>query len=259
MKIAFFTDPHLHFTQKPSPLELIGKPFTGYLNWQKRKDRHSTEVLASLIEDMHAQKPDLYICGGDIVNLGLPHEVENARAFLAQFNPSLYTPGNHDAYTRTGEKLMQPLFEPHYPAVRESENTIVIGLNTATPMPPFYATGVVGYAQMQELRELLTTHKYKNRIIVMHHPPLEIEGGKSHKRLTDMAAFQAVIKETGAELILHGHTHRNSLHMLYNTPVYGIASCSGTHLAHDLASWGLIEVTKSVAVTLRQPSKGLLK
>ena len=40
------------------------------------------DVLAKLVDDIHAQKPDHVAMTGDILNIGLPAEFQLARAWL---------------------------------------------------------------------------------------------------------------------------------------------------------------------------------
>jgi 3',5'-cyclic AMP phosphodiesterase CpdA len=64
---------------------------------------------------------------------------------------------------------------------------------------------------------------------MIHHPP--IRGATSmHKRMLGIRRFAATISAGGAELVLHGHTHLNTVYSLKGqvkpVPVVGIASAS---------------------------------
>ena len=50
------------------------------------------------------------------------------------------------------------------------------------------------------------------RVVLIHHPP--IEGAHYFRRLTNAGALREVLREHGAELVLHGHHHEASLHWL---------------------------------------------
>ena len=64
--------------------------------------------------------------------------------------------------------------------------------------------------------------------MLIHHPPLTTE--KHFKRLTDAAAFQAMIRRVGCELVLHGHNHRSEVARIAGPdgpiPVIGVTSAS---------------------------------
>ena len=67
------------------------------------------------------------------------------------------------------------------------------------------------------------------RIVLIHHPPTE---GAAHRRraLIDAEALRAVLRRTGADLILHGHMHRTSIGRVAgprgSIPVVGVRSSS---------------------------------
>ena len=65
--------------------------------------------------------------------------------------------------------------------------------------------------------------------MLLHHPP-RVEDEKWRKRLTDGRALCAILGEEGAELILHGHGHRNAEsgvpYAAGEIPVFGIPSAS---------------------------------
>lgn len=65
--------------------------------------------------------------------------------------------------------------------------------------------------------------------MLIHHPP--IRGATAfHKRMIGIRRFAATITSGGAELVLHGHTHLDTVHWLPGqtkpVPVVGIASAS---------------------------------
>ena len=47
------------------------------------------------------------------------------------------------------------------------------------------------------------------RVVLIHHPPFRFESDAS-RRLYGIRLFQKTIREAGAELVLHGHSHLNS-------------------------------------------------
>jgi 3',5'-cyclic AMP phosphodiesterase CpdA len=70
--------------------------------------------------------------------------------------------------------------------------------------------------------------------VLIHHPP--VRGAASrHKRLNGQSLFRKVIAEHGAELVLHGHTHLNTIHTISGpkgpVPVVGVPSGAQAPLA----------------------------
>lgn len=67
------------------------------------------------------------------------------------------------------------------------------------------------------------------RVVMIHHPPIH-GAASSHKRMIGIRRFAAAISTGGAELVLHGHTHLNTVYELKThnrpVPVVGIASAS---------------------------------
>mgnify|MGYP005838642121 CR=1 FL=1 len=131
-------------------------------------------------------------------------------------------PGNHDAYALgalgRGVSSWAPwlgdstdasgLGAPDFP-VRWRRGTIdFIGVSTAVATPPLMASGRIGSGQMARLRKLLNdaAEAGQIRVILMHHPP-DAGAEPWRKSLRDAGALRALLRETGAELILHGHSH----------------------------------------------------
>jgi 3',5'-cyclic AMP phosphodiesterase CpdA len=100
--LAHLSDPHLAPLPPPRPGELASKRLLGYLNWaRKRRAIHRRDVLAAIVADLHAAKPDHIAVTGDLVNIALPAEIANAAHWLEALGPPArlsLVPGNHDAY-----------------------------------------------------------------------------------------------------------------------------------------------------------------
>ncbi len=124
-----------------------------------------------------------------------------------------------------------------FPFVRIRGPLALVGVSTACPMPPFSAAGRIGERQLGELRRHLIELGRHGlfRVVLIHHPPFD-GPDQRRKGLHDSAAFRAVIAEAGAELVLHGHTHRSGLAKLPTpdgfAPVIGVPSASAKY-AHD--------------------------
>jgi 3',5'-cyclic AMP phosphodiesterase CpdA len=196
---------------------------------------HRREILDLITHDIVEQKPDHVAVTGDLVNLGLPEEFARAAEWLHHLGPPSQVtaiPGNHDAYVRlhpaagtgrwkpymeanaAGEKLF-PTPTERFPFVRRFGDVVLIALSSAIPTMPFIAAGKVGTAQRKLLATALDRLKQANlfRVVLIHHPPLREQAGW-HRGLRDAGRFTRVLKQHGAELVLHGHNHEQTLHEL---------------------------------------------
>ncbi len=267
--LAHLSDPHLPMPAA-RPLDLIGKRVTGYLNWWRhRAHLHVPEALAGIVADIKAQKPDHIALTGDLVNISLPQEFARASKWLAEFgSPEGITviPGNHDVYVATtwGEGLgrwgayMAGDDKPPatdfqvFPTLRRRGPVALVGLNSGVPKPPFLATGTLGQAQIAAAEKILADLGREGlcRVVLIHHPPLTTE--KHFKRLTDAAAFQAMIRRVGCELVLHGHNHRSEVARIDGpagaVPVIGVTSASAASGSkYGRARYHLIRVEREGA------------
>lgn len=243
------------------------------MNWVLRRHRwHVRPVLDALIADIKAQAPDHVALTGDLVNLSAPAEFKAAATWLQSFGPPDWismVPGNHDAYVPISwERGLEP-FAPYmkgsmtvaeplvstfnhspFPYVRFKGNVAIVGLTTALPQSLRRASGKLGLVQLDRLAEILENLRLKGcyRCVLIHHPPLP-GLAPDRKAMTDAAEFSRVLQRTGAELVLHGHNHRNSLNWLESAtgkvPVVGVASASmQSGLKHDAASWNLFKISR---------------
>ena len=247
--LAHLSDPHLAPLPFPHPRELLSKRGLGYLNWlRKRRSIHRADMLTALVADLKNHAPDHIAVTGDLVNLSLTKEFAPALAWLkglgAPRNVTL-VPGNHDSYVKSaadfadrhwGDFMHGDLGET-FPFMRRRGPLALIGLTTSLPTAPLAATGHLHGDQIPRLGELLAKLKREQafRVILIHHPP--VAGAHYFRRLTNAGALRDVLREHGAELVLHGHHHEASLHWLpgpqLRVPVVGVPSASGAPERHD--------------------------
>ena len=259
--LAHVSDPHLAPLPQPQLVELIGKRVTGFVNWKrKRAAIHRPEVLARIVADLKAQKPDHIAVTGDLVNLALPSEYAPARAWLATLgSPADVTlvPGNHDAYVRSGmaESLTHwgdfmrgdesAVVAAGFPFLRRRGPLALIGVSTSVPSLPFFAIGRVGAEQLQRLEKILEDcgREGRYRVVLIHHPPTSRRSDYL-KRLTDGPRLREVLARHGAELVIHGHNHRRQTVWLDGPsgriPAIGVPSASEAPPGeHDPAGYNL--------------------
>ena len=256
--LAHISDPHLAPLPAPPIGSLIGKRLMGYLSWQmKRRKIHRTEVLDALTRDLKGQDIDHLVITGDLTNISLSAEFSAVARWLSNLGPAdevTVIPGNHDAYVpldwaKSWEKWKDymagerdhdagprpPEHFDDFPFMRIRGPIALIGTSSARPSPPAFAIGTLGERQLERIASLLETARSKGlcRMVLVHHPPAGLS--RWRKRLTDAEAFCRVIRQHGAELVLHGHDHSFSEVSIDGpeapVPVFGIPSASAA-LAH---------------------------
>jgi 3',5'-cyclic AMP phosphodiesterase CpdA len=245
--LAHLSDAHIGPLPRPHRRELLGKRITGYMNWQRgRSLTHSMDVLAAIVADIHAQKPDHIAMTGDILNIGLKAEFPFAAAWLETLGPPdkvSFVPGNHDAYTRGSMPHVASTFakwttsdatgESGFPYLRMRNGIALIGLSSGVPTAPFLASGRLGSKQRGRLDGLLADLARQNlpRVIMVHHPPNR-GGGGAGRSLTDRREFEEIVSRRGAHLVVHGHNHRMTISYIERNnariPVVGVQSASAS-------------------------------
>jgi 3',5'-cyclic AMP phosphodiesterase CpdA len=278
--LAHLSDAHIGPIPRPYLAELLGKRVTGYVNWlNKRAAQHDMDVLARLVADITAQRPDHVAMTGDIVNIGLEGEFVLARNWLETLGAPQevsFSPGNHDAYVHASMRHVERVFAPWtsgeereeagagFPFLRRRAGVALIGLSSGVPTAPFVASGRLGRRQLQALADLLERTRAEGlvRVVLLHHPPHR-GGAKRLRGLQDAAELESIIARHGAELVLHGHNHKQSVHFLPvpggRAPVVGVASASAKAGAHSPgAAYNLFKIERhgeDVVITAR--SRGL--
>ncbi|MBN8534108.1 MAG: metallophosphoesterase [Rhizobiales bacterium] len=274
--LAHLSDPHIGPLPRMPVRALVGKRLTGVINWHRsRATIHSMAVLDAIIDDIAIHKPDHVALTGDLVNVGYPPEFPVAAARLSPLGTPDHVsiiPGNHDAYVRGSLDAMARVFGPFmcgddgetgYPYLRVRQNIALIGMNTGVPTAPFFATGTMGRPQGERLARLLQDTRKSGlfRVVMIHHPPLR-RGVKFGRGLTDAKSFERILREEGAELVLHGHNHRFSIHHAAGpsgpVPVLGVGSASAVPgTPQHLAEYSLIRLTPGGSQPIRIERRGI--
>lgn len=270
--LAHLSDVHLPVLPRIALHHMNLKRGLGLINWhRKRHAIHRMETVEALLDDLARQRPDHILVTGDLANLGLPEEHANALAWLQRLGtPETVSviPGNHDIYTRIGSDPGVRRWQDYmasdawgkaltgadgFPYVRRHGDVALIGLNSAVPTPPFVAAGRLGQVQLERLPALLDATRAAGlvRVVLIHHPPLPGQASRL-RGLEDAGALQSILANHGAELVLHGHNHRN---MEARTAwsggtaiALGVASFSAgvAHGHEPLARYNVIRIMNSV-------------
>jgi 3',5'-cyclic AMP phosphodiesterase CpdA len=262
--LAHLSDPHLGPIPRPRLADLANKRLLGFVNWHLRRQRqHRRDVLDAVVGDMKAAAPNHVAVTGDLVNIALDAEFAPARHWLESVgSPAEVTlvPGNHDVYVRAtathAERFLSQYMcgdldgataAPRFPFVRRRGPVALVGVSSALPTAPLLATGRVGPDQLARLGPMLGELKTQQafRVVLIHHPPVSTHS--RHKRLVDAPALRGILREHGAELVLHGHDHLHSLAWTDGPggriPVIGVPSASAAlHGDEDPAAYNLFMI-----------------
>lgn len=269
---AQISDPHLTSLAGVSAGDIISKRALGYLSWRrKRRDEHRAEVLQALQDDLASSAASHVLVTGDLTHIGLPAEFSQARHWLDQLAVQLGTPasvsvipGNHDCYVRASWADTYQQWLPFlasdgndlpnsvaacFPSYRIRGDVAFIGVSSAVPTPPLFASGTVGRPQLTKLAKLLEDAARAGlyRVVYLHHPPIAgVE--KWRKRLTDAASFRQVIARHGADLMLYGHCHKFRRDHMDTAngkiPVIGLPSASALGEHGEPAGYNLYRLGK---------------
>ena len=252
--LIHLTDFHLCRAHGAPLTAWVNKRALSFLAWQThRRHENRPAVLAAMIEALAKLAWDHAVVTGDLTQLGLPAEYRLARRYLEAIGPPervMAIPGNHDALVKTPFTDSLALWSgylsadlpfrgpaaapPRFPTLRIRRQVALIGLSSAQPTWPFSAAGSLGAPQRARLAQILaqTGRQGYFRVVLLHHPLLPGQVSR-RKSLTDAAALRALLRRHGAELVLHGHAHRDLQAILAGPagaiPVLGLPATSAAH------------------------------
>jgi len=233
IRIAHISDLHVLSSTGAHWRDIIfNKRLTGYANLILRRGRvHRREYLLAVLAAAVAGADHLVVTG-DITNLSLEHEYEEARALLdeaAQRTEVTVVPGNHDIYLPSTHRrrrfphyfnqflqsdlpqLARDLPVGRFPCVKLRGGMAIIALSSAVPRPPFIAAGYVGGEQLEALETVLAHPEvnWRTPIVLIHHPPVDTRLRITQLRdgLVDAAALRRSLARLTGGLALFGHLH----------------------------------------------------
>jgi 3',5'-cyclic AMP phosphodiesterase CpdA len=248
-RLAHVTDPHFRGFHGARPWQFLNKRALGLANIiVSRRKKHRMELLEDMGRDLRTRPFDHLALTGDLGNVALDGEWQTARAWIEQCAaPAKVTviPGNHDTYIDAvvDAGTFEQVFAPYqtadlgggaqiYPFVRFRDDVALVAANTCVPTHDLGAWGRIGSEQMERLEALLTAPEVARRlrVVLIHHPPVRHKGGED-RQLRDRADLVALLRKTGADLVLHGHDHRDERTTLEGPggakiPVVGAGSAS---------------------------------
>lgn len=216
------------------------------------------------MSELKSHKPDHLAVTGDLVNIATAREIANARLWLENNCDKDFTslvPGNHDAYVPGAFRSTTQAWKPwisdnevktdnQFPYIKVRGPIAIIGFSTSNATLPLRATGKFTKAQTTKGKQLLAKAKDDGlfRVILIHHPPYH-NATHPMKKMIGINRFQDMISTSGAELILHGHTHQNTTYKieLPNGSVYAVGISSASQAAGDkkpVAGFNMFDIEK---------------
>lgn len=232
-KLTQISDVHLGPLPHVKKAELFSKRITGYINWKRNRGSNANSAILEKLVDYHQKlEADHSVITGDLINLGLKKEIENVHEWLKAFSDPEQTTlicGNHDAYVKGAFEYALEKWQPwilgddkigvtsnaNFPTIRRRDQVSIISCNSAVATAPFLALGKFDAEQGIKLEKVLKEEKLKGqcRVVMIHHPPFA-NATHRHKQLHGIKHFSEAIKQAGAELILHGHTHLSTINYI---------------------------------------------
>jgi 3',5'-cyclic AMP phosphodiesterase CpdA len=132
----------------------------------------------------------------------------------------------------------------------------LIGVNSCVATGDLGAWGEVGVEQLARLESVLGHAEVARRIrvVLIHHPPVMHKGGEA-RNLKDRDALAAVLARAGADIVLHGHDHRDERADLAGPggrriPIIGAGSASYAGGPEKRARYNIYELDESGRITL---------
>lgn len=175
-------------------------------------------AAAAAAEWLEREAFDLVVISGDLTRFGETAEFRKARAWLdALPERRLVTPGNHDApYLAWGERIFAPFrrFErwigPAPVQTFSGGGFAVRGVNTARGAQPRlnWSKGQISVRQAQAAADWFDTQPPEDvRIVVVHHPLIEMIGGPMTARVWGGRQAAELFARARVDLVLSGHIH----------------------------------------------------
>ncbi|MGD8252452.1 MAG: metallophosphoesterase [Desulfobacterales bacterium] len=256
--LIHLSDFHLFDSDGITLRALLSKRGLSFLSWKLNRRRENLpRVLRALITAVKAMPWDQVVITGDLTHMGMPGEIRLAGQYLEMIGTPervMVVPGNHDILVKPAgddplagwggytdsDRILPEGFDERagIPALRIRNGMALIGMSSACPTPPFSAAGRMGLEQGRSLARILSVAKERGlfRVVLIHHPVLAglVSGRKS---LSDSKALRRILRTEGAELVLHGHTHRDFSGVVDgpsgSIPVFGLPSSSAEHARED--------------------------
>lgn len=237
---------------------LFNKRMTGYANLLSKRGRVFRPEYLGAVLDAAAAEADQLVVTGDITNLSLEGEYEEAFRLLSEVSGKIevtVVPGNHDIYLPI--TLHERRFPHHFdsfmqgdlpeleldlpagrfPTVKLRGAVAIVGLSSAVPRPPFISAGYLGREQLDAFTRVLEHPEVAARtvVVLVHHSPFDarfridqLQGG-----LVDARRLRRALQPLARGLLLYGHIHvRRHDRLETSTGAIEVVCASGATLDH---------------------------
>jgi len=238
---------------------LFNKRVTGYANLVMKRARvYRRDYLLSVLAEA-ADRSDHLVVTGDVTNLSLEGEYEEACRLLTEVARSTevtVVPGNHDIYLpavhreRRFPRHFHGFFESdlpsfaldlpagRFPTVKLRGPAAIIGLTSAVPRPPFVSAGHLGRDQLAALGRLLEHPEVARRtpVVLVHHSPFDSRFRLEQLRggLVDARALRRALQPLARGLVLYGHLHvRHRARLQTTEGALDVVCATAAALDHD--------------------------
>ncbi|MFJ9105890.1 metallophosphoesterase family protein [Streptomyces sp. NPDC102405] len=248
MRILHLSDTHVERTDAPN-----------------RNGVNATDSLRLMLAELrHLRDVDAVVVTGDIANEGDVEAYTAVRELVGEFArpldaPVFYTTGNHDEREAFGKVLGSGHPDPErLLETGASERAAVSTVGgyrfvTLDSLVPGEVYGRIGEAQLDWLREVLSTPAEHGTVLAFHHPPLAL--GLSVTQpvfgLLNPGELASAIRGSDVRVLLTGHFHLQLFGMLEAVPVWvtpgvvnriDLTTAYGTERAVRGASASLVEL-----------------
>lgn len=225
MLLAHITDLHVARPENyRSPAEAA---------WLPRLRKHSIEILKRMLDDLVHHRPDHVVVSGDLTQTSKWDEFRECAEILGEALgalPATVLPGNHDRWraeaveekwfeSAFGRWLMSDLPGEGFPLCHLRDEVAIVALDSSpfrADLPPAETAGHVAPEQLRRLEEWAGRPEFRDRFRVValhHHLRLSEEDAramdpKDETPLLNASEVEAALGRAGADLVLHGHRHR---------------------------------------------------
>ncbi|MFC8358848.1 metallophosphoesterase family protein [Streptomyces griseorubiginosus] len=217
MRILQLSDTHVERTDAPN-----------------RNGVNATESLRLMLAELrHLRDVDAVVVTGDIADEGEVEAYTTVRELVGEFArplnaPVFYTTGNHDEREAFGKVLGSGHAEPE--RVLESDAAERAAVSTVgghrfvtlDSLVPGKVYGRISPAQLDWLREVLSTPAEHGTVLAFHHPPISLGLSVTQRvfGLLDPGELAAAIRGSDVRVVLTGHYHLQLFGMLESVPVW---------------------------------------
>ena len=225
LTILHLSDLHFHALPRTFP-EWASKRVLGAANLVLRRAQHYPLARAkALVEQVRALSWDHLVISGDLTQLALEQEFEQAREVLSPLleNPECVTvlPGNHDRYVAAAQ-FPEDRFQKHFGefwtegplwAKALGEGWHLLGWDSTHPNDWWSACGTVPQATIAATERHLSTLPDNAKVLLANHYPLWFPEGwrvKPRHELHNLLTVRTwILRQPQLRAYLHGHVHRN--------------------------------------------------